>query len=811
MKRAIALLLLVGGAVPCAPLTASAAVPVRWTVDTSRPKVAVFDSFHGETLALEATFQTDGKPLEMTGNAKLCWQTNGMDSVWWTADATISNNVVSASFLPTMDPGVSQLIAFLGVPGEIWRAEFRLRFRSSPGASPNEIELPVKTLDFSQVEVSNAPWLLKDDAYSKAEVDSKVSTAVATETTRAKNAEAEIKSLADTNASAISAETTRAKNAESANASAISQTASDLATETARAKNAEAEIKSLADTNATAISSETTRATKAESEIKSLANSHISDTNNPHGVTALQVGALPAVYSNNSYYVKSLKANYIEVSGSIYYNDGEWPSKYMTDLAVSYKLEKYVPTTRKVNSKALSSDITLSASDVGAYAKADTYTKTEVDSKVAAAAPADYANVSNLAYTAVQSRFAGVNFIDTTNTFFSSKSNPGIGFLLEDYVNEVETDPTVSAWAKAETKPTYTASEVGAVPTTRKVNSKPLSSDITLSASDVGAYAKADTYTKSEVYTKTEAAAQFYPKTEGELWESWWSGDGFRVSVTNYNVEVTDSTAWERLPTASFDYKPDATATAYTAVWNENTKWDRWLNLFDAYTNSTAASLDNKADRAWGNYDSTTGLEAPEGYTWISSEHVALSAGLAYQKFITTGGAVWVLTSNGLTTETSGVASNAFFRVADDTGKALFEIVKGDKITVGANVDGITVDNNANPITVTISYPVESSQHPSMEATAALGDEINWQTADESNGAFTESWSGSSGAWTNTITLANTPTKYFFRAYYQKGGDTYINNSAPVALQKVVLGGVTYSITVEEVNGKKLMVLTEAN
>lgn len=33
----------------------------------------------------------------------------------------------------------------------------------------------------------------------------------------------------------------------------------------------------------------------------------------------------------------------------------------------------------------------------------------------------------------------------------------------------------------------YTAAQVGAVPTTRKVNNKPLSSDITLSASDVGA------------------------------------------------------------------------------------------------------------------------------------------------------------------------------------------------------------------------------------------------------------------------------------------------------------------------------------
>lgn len=50
-----------------------------------------------------------------------------------------------------------------------------------------------------------------------------------------------------------------------------------------------------------------------------------------------------------------------------------------------------------------------------------------------------------------------------------------------------ETDPTVPAWAKAASKPSYTASEVGAVPTTRTVNGKALSANISLTASDVGA------------------------------------------------------------------------------------------------------------------------------------------------------------------------------------------------------------------------------------------------------------------------------------------------------------------------------------
>ncbi len=47
----------------------------------------------------------------------------------------------------------------------------------------------------------------------------------------------------------------------------------------------------------------------------------------------------------------------------------------------------------------------------------------------------------------------------------------------------------VYAWAKAENKPSYTASEVGAVPTARTINNKALSSNITLSYSDVGAAA----------------------------------------------------------------------------------------------------------------------------------------------------------------------------------------------------------------------------------------------------------------------------------------------------------------------------------
>ena len=56
-----------------------------------------------------------------------------------------------------------------------------------------------------------------------------------------------------------------------------------------------------------------------------------------------------------------------------------------------------------------------------------------------------------------------------------------------------ETDPTVPSWAKQSTKPSYTASEVGAVPTTRTVNGKELSTDISLTSTDVGAVPRSRT------------------------------------------------------------------------------------------------------------------------------------------------------------------------------------------------------------------------------------------------------------------------------------------------------------------------------
>lgn len=126
----------------------------------------------------------------------------------------------------------------------------------------------------------------------------------------------------------------------------------------------------------------------------------------------------------------------------------------------------YVPKTRKVAGKALSSDITISASDVGAVPTSRT-----INAK---------ALTGNITLSA-----ADVGAVPVARTVNGKALSSNITLSAAD-VSAVPTTRTVNSKALSEDI-SITASDVGAVPTGRKVNGKALSSDITLAASDVGA------------------------------------------------------------------------------------------------------------------------------------------------------------------------------------------------------------------------------------------------------------------------------------------------------------------------------------
>ena len=348
-----------------------------------------------------------------------------------------------------------------------------------------------------------------------------------------------------------------------------------------------------------------------------------------------------------------------------------------------------------------------------------------------------------------------------------------------------ESDPTVPTWAKSSTKPSYSWGEItgkpsgldNAVPTSRKVNGKALSADITLSASDVGA-------PSIEMHNaSSNLAATADGKASTAI--AYLQGDDAKVVVTNYDSSVT-------MPSASLQQRvedADGGTNYWKVVWNELTRWNRftgdgfdwaaWCG-FDCFRTNVLAQIDQKADRAWGFYDSHTGNWAPDGYTWISSPKIAIAAGLAYQRTITSEGAVWVLESNGLITETGGNMTNGFFRVRDDEGNALLEIVKGGKSTIGANAGSVTQTIVMGVTHLHIHYAVVSESHPTLRICPAL--ELGeWKSEDASDCVANVSWTGSSGAWVAEVWGKTDLPRMFVKAEYEVGGETYIKNSAPIS------------------------------
>ena len=245
------------------------------------------------------------------------------------------------------------------------------------------------------------------------------------------------------------------------------------------------------------------------------------------------------------------------------------------------------------------------------------------------------------------------------------------------------------------------------------------------------------------------------------LWETYWDGDEVRVTVTNYDSAV-------HLPSLYLEQKVENT-NAYRVVWSESTRWaSNALEMAEL-----RSAVDEKADRAWGFYDSHTGEYAPDGYTWLSSPKIAIAGGLAYQRTLTTDGAVWVLVSNGMVAETGGEITNGFFRIKDDEGNTTFEIVRGNKRTVGATAAGIRVTRSGSSNIVTVPYNVTSDNHPTV-----------YGTTDLASGEWAEisaTWLGQSGAWTAQV--SNASATFFIKGEYETGGETYIKNVAPISAE----------------------------
>lgn len=236
--------------------------------------------------------------------------------------------------------------------------------------------------------------------------------------------------------------------------------------------------------------------------------------------------------------------------------------------------------------------------------------------------------------------------------------------------------------------------------------------------------------------------------------------------------------------------------------------WQSWQGFHTWATNITH-ELSFKADRCWGIYDSETGGYSPNGYTQISSSNILIAAGMAYQRTITSGGAVWVLQCNQGVAQMGG-DTNGFFQVFDGDGVVQFEIVKGDKREVGCNASGITVDNSYSPAKVTIPYSIISDEHPTLQICDNLKT-ANWKAETDPYCIATVEWSGLSGAWVATVQLKGaglSDDAMFVKASYMAGGETYIRNAAPVSMDSIMLNGTRYYLGTATISGHTVLTLS---
>lgn len=137
-------------------LAALAAVPLAWDVRPGQPAPVTFDRYHGETIDFSATFRGFGElPFAPGADIRLWFQTNGMDSAWWSVPATVSSNVLSATWSPALDPGADRVSLFFGAPSNAYAAAV-LRLRHSPGFAPGSMPDPES---FHESDPVFAEWL----------------------------------------------------------------------------------------------------------------------------------------------------------------------------------------------------------------------------------------------------------------------------------------------------------------------------------------------------------------------------------------------------------------------------------------------------------------------------------------------------------------------------------------------------------------------------------------------------------------------------------------------------------------------------
>lgn len=291
-------------------------------------------------------------------------------------------------------------------------------------------------------------------------------------------------------------------------------------------------------------------------------------------------------------------------------------------------------------------------------------------------------------------------------------------------------------------------------------------------------------------------------------WENFLDGSNVVFSVTNY-ISGTYN-----LDTAKLRIM-ELRDGAYREVYNSRDEVN--LHIGNFVSNDLAriiAEVDErvntKAEKAWGRYTST-GNDAPSNTIYMTENSVVFAGGMEYERVAVGEGAICVLTTKGAPVYTQG--DEGTFKFQDAGGTNYFGFAKTDSYTIGANTDGISVQNKL----VTLTYDVTMSgvpcvwYCPTLDVHPLYWEQLNTPDGEPIAGAsHTVQWDENPPAGKKICYINCPEPKGFFKASIEVAGDAKFMTNMPADLSGGILctDGI-HKVKVDYNNGNPRFVVVE--
>lgn len=379
-----------------------------------------------------------------------------------------------------------------------------------------------------------------------------------------------------------------------------------------------------------------------------------------------------------------------------------WDGTKWEKFGPTIDLSGYVPTSRTVNGKALSADISLTASDVGAA------TLSDISSAINALDGGTIGTGSTSKTITALSQSDG-NVSATFNDIAIAWSQVTSG---NDDLKAIENLSGTSGLLKKTAANTWSLDTTSYVPTSRKINTKALSADITLTASDVGALpddteipsATSDLTNDSGFITSADVpvASSTSPKMDGTATvgteAKWAHGDHIHPTDTSRQAKITASGILKG--NGSGTISAAVAGTDYQAPLPSQTGNNgKYLT-----TNGTALSwgdvdaLPTQTGQS-GKYLTTNGTTA----SWATVNALPSQTGQS-GKYLTTNGTSASWSSISIPTTTSDLTNDSGFITSADIPVTSVNTKTGDVVLTASDV-GALPDSTIVPTINVVNNP----------------------------------------------------------------------------------------------------------